>query len=259
MSPLLRSLSPMARMLVGFCLVVQAGALPAGDIALFQRYIAQNACIDQAGRAVQERRFGEASRLLETCLQKVPDHFEAHYLLARMAYEGRDYTGTLAHLDISLRALADLDRCYREELADLKAQDEAEELIMRSGLDNLAARGVDPTGCSGFLYRVKRSAIEFLESKKGHLYQSENPFALPADYLFLRGNALYRLGRREEARAQFRQAVATDPTHANAWNNLLALHLEAKDPVQARADLQRAEAARIAVRPELRQAILATP
>ena len=54
----------------------------------------------------------------------------------------------------------------------------------------------------------------------------------------------------------YRQAVEPDPGHANAWNNLIALHLGARDLPQARADLQRAEAARVAIRPGLKKAVV---
>ncbi|MDP1831433.1 MAG: tetratricopeptide repeat protein [Geothrix sp.] len=255
-------LLPPRRSFILTCLIAGAVVLPmaaaqGSDISIFQRYMALSTRMDQAGREVAARRFEAAKRLLDPCLALVPDHFEGHFLLARIAYEGRDYAGALAHLEISERSLAELDRRYREEIADLKAQGEAEEQAMRSSLDNLYARGVDPNGCSAVLFTTKQNALEFLESKKGNLYQRENPFGVPADYRFLRGNCLYRLGRRAEAMAQYRLTLQTDPTHPNAWNNLISLQWETGDHAQARVDLGRAEAAHIAIRPELKQAVLA--
>lgn len=234
------------------------GGAQVGDTALFQRYQAQNGTIARASQAVQARRFAEATRLLEACLVQVPDHFEAHYLLALMAYEGKDYPGVLGHLDVADQSLADLRRRYEAEMADLKAQAEAEEGTFRSSLDGLAARGVDPTGCSGFLYTIKKEAISYLETQKGQLHQHEGPFTTPADYHFLRGNALLRLGRRDAAAQAYRRAVAAEPGHRNAWNNLVALHLGYGDSAQARRVLAQAEAAGVALRPDLRAAVLAT-
>jgi len=231
-------------------------AAEAGDTSLFQRYATLNARVEQAGQAVAARRFAEAQRFLEPCLQKVPDHFEAHFLLARMAYEGRNFAGALAHMEIAERSLADLDRRYHEEQAALQALDVAEEQAYRDSLDNLAARGADPGGCSANLYLVKQSAIDYLEKKKGHLYDRENPFAVPAGYSFLHGNCLYRLGRKDEALAQYRQAILVDPSQADAWNNLIALLLEVRNLPQARTELARAEAAHVLLRPGLRQAVL---
>ena len=129
------------------------------------------------------------------------------------------------------RSLAVLSRRYRDLMDYLRARIEVEEQTARSSLDAVSSRVTDPTSCvAPFLAALERE-IEAVQARKGPLHDHENPYGVPASHRFLRGNALYRLGRRDEARAQFRQAVAADPAHANAWNNLLALHLEAKDPI----------------------------
>ncbi len=243
--------------------LVLGGALTApaqeADAAIFQRYRSLDSVVYQADKAVGAGRFEEAHKLLQPCLQKQPDHFEAHFLLARMAYEARDFEGVLAHLEVAEQSLAVLNRRHRDLTDYLKARIEVEEQTARSNLDAVSSRVTDPTSCVAPYLAALEREVEAVQARKGPLHDYENPYGVPAGHRFLRGNALYRLGHRDEARAQFRQAVAIDPGHANAWNNLLALHLEAKDPASARADLQRAEAARVAIRPELRQAILATP
>lgn len=232
-------------------------AEPPGETSIFLRYSALNSTVERASQEVTAHHFGEARRRLEPCLVKVPDHFEAHYLLARMAYEERDFAGALSHLERSEHSLADLERRYREEMAALAAQADAEELATQSSLDYLTARGGDPGGCSAILYEVKQSDLAFLKSKKGDIYKSENPFEVPADYHFLHGNCCYRLGRRDEAMTQYRLAVRQDLGHANAWNNLISLQWEMRAYAAARADLDRAETAHVAIRPGLKQAVLA--
>ncbi|HJW72251.1 MAG TPA: tetratricopeptide repeat protein [Geothrix sp.] len=231
-------------------------AAPGGDISIFQRYRALDHRLDEATRAVDARQFPEARRVLEACLKEIPDHYEAHFLLARMAYEGRDFAKALAHVEQAEHSLADLDRRYRKEMAELVAQDAAEEQSTQDSLNELGSRGVDPTACSAILHLVKGSHLAYLEMKKGHLFERQNPFDIPADYEFLRGNCLYRLGRRDEALGPYRQAVKQDPTHANAWTNLIALLLEIRDVPQARAELALAEAAHVTLRPDLRKAVL---
>ncbi len=157
----------------------------------FRQYQALNSTIERALKAVMSGRFDEAKAILKPSLEKVPDHFEAHYLMALMAYEARDFAGNLAGLEIAEWTLGNLDRAYRE-----------------------------------------------------HEAQS-----------FLRGNALLRLGRREEARNAYRKAVEMDAGHANAWNNLVALSLGAKDMAGAKADIAKAEAAGARIRPELKRAV----
>lgn len=248
-----RSVLPPAILLISLPGILAAQS---DEVSLFRRYHGLEPQIDRARKALEAGRVAEAHKLLEPCLKAMPDHYEAHFLLARIAYGDRDYQGVLLHLDIAERSLNDLDRRYRTELADRKARDLAEEQAFASSLDNLGALGVDPTACSGYLYRDKQKALDNLEAKKGHLRDGSEGFGIPADYRYLRGNALYRQGRRPEALAAFQLTLATDPGHANAWNNLLALRLETHDLAAARADLAKAEAAGVEIRPALKQALL---
>jgi len=252
-------LRPLATRLVLAAAGVALVAADSGDLSIFRRYQALDARILEARQALGERRFPDALQLLEPCLQKIPDHFEAHFLLAQMAYEHRDYAGALAHVEISERSLAALDRQYHDQLADLKAQDAAEEQAMQASLDELTARGGDPTGCSAQLFTLKRSALQFLDAKKGQLYHQDTPFAVPAAYRLLHGNCLYRLGQPAGAIAQYRLSIEADPRQPDAWNNLLALLLETGDRAGAQAELAKAEAVHVAVRPALKQAVLTAP
>ncbi|HJW43763.1 MAG TPA: tetratricopeptide repeat protein [Geothrix sp.] len=226
------------------------------DASIFRRYRALDASLDRASRAVGAGRFEEAHALLKPCLAQIPDHFEGHFLLARMAYEARDYRGVLAHLDVAEASLVALDRAYRDQVAQLRAQAEAEEQAAKSNLEAVQSRVSDPIGCAWPLLLALRNEVDIKAARRGPLHDSENPYGVPADHRFLRGNALYRLGRRDEARAQLGLAVQADPGHGNAWNNLIALHLEAGDIAQARACLAQAETAKATIRPELKQAVL---
>lgn len=250
-------LSPAALLLIAGGAVLMAGT--SGDLSIFRRYQALDARIVEARQALEARRFQDALQLLGPCLEKVPDHFEAHFLLAQMAYERRDYAGALAHMETSERSLAALDRQYHEQIVELRAQAAAEEQAMKASLDELTARGGDPTGCSAPLFALKESSLRFLDAKKSQLYHQDTPFAVPAAYHLLHGNCLYRLGQAAGALTQYRLAVQADPRQPDAWNNLMALLLETGDRSGAREELARAEAARVTVRPALRQAVLAPP
>ncbi len=243
----------------GFCLMVlcvQPARTQALDPSLLGRLPALNPMIEKARKNLALKQFPQVVQDLEPCLRQVPNHYEAHFLLAQVSYEGRDFQGALAHLLIAEQNLVDLSKLFQAQMEAIRVQDDLDLMEAEANYDQLGARGVDPSACSGVLYRIRKRAIEEVEARKGHLHDWEKPFEVPAPLYFLHGNTLYRLGRRDEARAQYRLAVATDPSHANAWNNLLALHLEARDPSQARADLERAEAARVVIRPELKQAVL---
>lgn len=229
------------------------------DLTLFRKYRAIDSRVLAAGKALAAHRADEARQLLAPCLAEVPDHPEAHFLLARMAYENHDFAGALAHMEISERTLADLGRRYRRQLETLKANDEAEESAYNTTMGELGPKGVEPYGCGSYLYTTKKQALNYLEAKKGHLNDPEGPYQVPAGYHLLHGNCLYRLGRRAEAIDQYRLALAVDPRESNAWNNLIALLMETGDAAGARDSLGQAEKAGISLPPALREAVLAPP
>lgn len=226
------------------------------DTVLFRRYQALAPVLEQAGQAVVAGRFGEAGRLLATCLEQIPDHFGAHFLMARMAYAGGDFSGALAHLERAEWSLAELDRRFQDRAALLKAHIAAAEREAQANLDATLARVSDPTGCSAPVLAALDRQVQEQQARKSPLQAQDSPYTIPAEYHFLHGNALWRLGQRSAAQGQYRLAIRTDPTHGNAWNNLIALHLEAGDAAQARAELARAEGAGVALSAALREAVL---
>ncbi len=223
--------------------------------AQFRQYKALNPTIERALQAVRNGRFEEAKTMLKPCIDRVPDHFEAHYLLALMDYEVRDFASVLAHLDIAERALSALDRDYRGLEAEMKARTESEQREADDNLRTALSRTTDPTGFAATKIAGLQRDAKVAKAQNKPVQGLESPYGVPADYWYLRGNALLRLGRREEARSVYRKAVGVDASHANAWNNLIALSLGAKDMTNARADLAKAEAAGVSIRPELKRAV----
>lgn len=222
----------------------------------FRQYKALNPSIERAFKALKAHRFEESKAILKPCLEAIPNHFEAHYILALMDYEARDYPSVLAHLDISERTLAALDRSYRSHVAELKARGDANEQTAKDNLAAASSHTSDPTGFSAPKLASLGMEVKIAEAENKPVEGLQNPYAVPGDYLYLRGNALLRLGRRDEARDLYRKTVAADAGHANAWNNLIALGLGARDLEVARKDLTQAEKVGITIRPELKRAVL---
>jgi tetratricopeptide (TPR) repeat protein len=226
--------------------------------ALFQRYEAVAPTIARAAEEVEARHFEDAKRLLEPVLKQVPDHARAHFLLATMAYESRDFAGALDHIETSERSLKDLGRRYNQLVADMKAKDEAEARDVQASVDQLnasiATSNEAEAGGASDLFANKQAHLDYLKTKK--MFNGEASFAVPSVYSFLHGNCLYRLGRASGAAAQYRLAIGSDPANAKAWNNLVNLYREGKDFDQARKTLAQAEAAGVAIQPGLKRSVL---
>jgi len=218
-----------------------------------RKYSVWNPTIEKAFKAVQDRRFQDAKALLKPCLEAIPNHFEAHYFLALMDFGGKDYPSALKHLDVSEQTLMELAKEFSAQEADMKARAQAAEQEALDNLSTASSRG-QTRSLAGLNQDLKIAQDKAKPSKN-----LQQPYAVPADYLFFRGNVLLRLDRREEARTAYRRAVSADSTHANAWNNLIALGLGAKDSAGTKADLAAADVSGVVIRPDLKKAVEAMP
>ena len=80
--------------------------------------------------------------------------------------------------------------------------------------------------------------------------------AAPAEYDYFTGNCFFKLKRYDEAAASFKDAIATDPSHANSYNNLVNLLYAARRFAEAKDFLDRADAAGVKIHPGLKKAVL---
>ncbi len=228
----------------------------AKDITLFSRYRALASTMEQVDRLVTTRQFDQAREKMTACLAKIPDHYEAHYYLAVMAYESRDYASALANIEQSKQSLTDLDRLYSSELAAIIAPLEQTAALLENTLI-MDDRGAGSNNCQeGYIASLKVSLAK-VQRKRGTLEGSETPFAIPKAYHLLHGNSLFRLGRNSEAEAQYRVALQVDPTYGLAWNNLVNCLWMDRNYTSALDCLRKAEATGVAITPDLRKVVLA--
>ncbi len=226
------------------------------DSSLFRRYAGLRSRIREARQLLDQRQFEASRRLLQACLKAIPDHAEAHYLLAQMAYEERHFEEALAQAQWAERSLVGLEQLSRAELAAAEARDAALDAALQSSLSNLDATGVDPRGCSGSLFTIRQHALDDQRQKLGRFEEQADVPGVPAELYLLQGNCLYRLKRFEAALACYQQALQKDPASPAAWNNVIGLCLGTGDLAQARNWASRATQANIALRPELKKALL---
>lgn len=225
------------------------------DASLFRRYAGLQSRIREARQLMDQRQFEASRRLLQACFKAIPDHAEAHHLLAQMAYEERRFEEALAQAQWAERSLLGLEQQRRAELAAAEARDAALDAALQSSLSNLDAAGVDPRGCSGSLFTTRQHALDDQRQKLGRFEDQADVPGVPAELYLLQGNCLYRLKRFEAALACYQQALQKDPASPTAWNNAIGLCLGAGDVQQARDWASRATQANIALRPELKRAL----
>jgi len=188
-------------------------------------------------REFQAGRREAAASDFEKCLSEVPRHAFARYYLANIAYVGNDMPRALADMD---RAIGDLG--FMESLNDyaLGQKNKTYDSYKRM----MAEEWDSTTSC-----RTHRE----LETLYGEITDAEKRQELAveaqktararqrAHYLYFRGNIHFQLKRLADAAKDYEQAVALNPRHANAYNNLAAIFYMAGDHGRALALLEEAE------------------
>lgn len=228
------------------------------DASLFQRYAGFRSVLQEARRLVEHRQFAEARRRLEPCLAALPEHWEAHYLLAQMAYDERKIEEALAHLQTAERSLLKLDQLRRADLEAARARDAAAEAALQVSVAQLDPVGTESLGCMTSELVVRKHALNDSRQKLGRATEDTPAQPIPAELHLLQGNCLYRLKRFDESKEAYKLAIQKDPAGTYAWNNLIGLCLERGEPGQAKEWLARAQNAKVILRPELIKAVQET-
>jgi glyoxylase-like metal-dependent hydrolase (beta-lactamase superfamily II)/Tfp pilus assembly protein PilF len=191
----------------------------------------------QGLKEFQAGRRAAAAADFEKCLGQIPRHAFARYYLANIDYIENDMPRALEAMD---RAIGDLG--FMESLNDyaLTQKNKTYDSYKR-----MMAEEWDSTGSC----RTHRE----LETLYGQITDAEKKQELEieaqktararqkAHYLYFRGNINFQLKRLADAARDYEQALALNPRHANAYNNLSAIHYLAGDHGRALALLEEAE------------------
>ncbi len=223
-------------------------------VSLMLKYKAQEKTLAQAEKLLKKHRATNAEARLGKCLEAVPEHYGAHYLLALLAGERGDYPAAVRHMErgeAEMGRLGDLCRAWQEEHA-------REETADRELVSGAAQETMVTSPCASNSTRVDIGKLDRergIARGAGLAPLDPRRFEVPAAWHFAHGNFLYKSRRWAEAAARYRLAVERDPLLAAAWNNLLGSLLLAGRGEEARAMLERAAQAKVELNPELRRAV----
>jgi len=238
---------------------VAAESTPAGEetaVSLLLKYKAQEKTLAKAEKLLKKRQETGAEASLRRCLEGVPEHYEAHYLLALLAAERSDFAAALGHMERAeseLERLAGLCRAWQIEHA-------REETADRELVSGAAQGSMITSPCATNSTRIDTGRLDRERGvSKGSGLAPLDPrrFEIPPGWHFAHGNFLYKSRRWSEAAARYRLAVERDPLLVAAWNNLLGALLLAGQGGEARRMLERAVQAGVDLNPELRRAVAA--
>jgi len=238
---------------------VWAAASPAASeetiVNLMLKYKAQEKTLAKAEKLQKKHQAAAAEASLAQCLESLPEHYGAHYLLALVAAERSDYLAAVGHMEraeAEMARLAGLCRAWQE----VHARDETAERELVSGEATRAS--TIQSLCRAAHSKVDTGLMDEeagVASVSGPAPLDPKRFEVPAAYFFAHGNFLYKLRRWPEAAARYRLAVEREPRLGAAWNNLLSALLLAGQGGEARAWLERAVKAGVDLNPGLRREV----
>jgi tetratricopeptide (TPR) repeat protein len=238
----------------GLPLAGQTGTAPSEyqnvDVERVRQYRDATAAYERARRSFDRKDFEGARKELGVCFQRIPAYPDAHFLLAKVLYIEKDYGQALKEVE---RA-----RAGHQTLAMLLAS------VQEDRLSEMRTRIRESSDlATAFLgWGINWLEPEGREIDRILIAQRSDPNELPAEYSFLHGNVLLRLGRTAEAEAQYEEALSARADYSDAANNLAALYLGEQQNEKARGVVMRAENNGVVVSSELKNAIdiaLGTP
>ncbi len=202
----------------------------------------------------------KAEKKLLECLAVMPEHADAQYVLAQVHLKRKEFPQALAAITLAEKNYAanakfqnfshqdylDRLRQQRAGLEDKRAQ--VQETLSRMASGNNPEKG-----------RLEQEIQTYVQSIREIDRQLNSPVStvieIPADYFYIQGNALFRLGRTVEAAAQYREAIRLDPRHGNSFNNLALALFSMGKYREALDSLAQAEAAGVKVNPDFKKAV----
>ena len=224
------------------------------DVQTLQRIREMNPRLVRARTLVANREFERAKQELSLTLAKAPEISEAHFLMAKVHYAGRDFGAALDAMERAEKTFEALSGLMTEMKEDRRS-----DLLKRRAEAEITVNEVraSPNLNRSAALQARLNRAEQLRSDIDRELNSAQARALapPAEYAFFRGNILLRQQRLHEAITQYEKALGVDPGYADAANNLASVYYGAKQYEKALAVLSAVEARGADVNPELKKAI----
>jgi tetratricopeptide (TPR) repeat protein len=196
-------------------------------------------------RALQVGNLTKARESFTRALAIDPHFADAHLGLGHIAMAEKQYEAALAQYEIANEDYSDVGRRIYEREATRYTEARQEILELR---DEIALReriAPVPMQLSKLEQAVHR--LEALSPPARSSLQEA-----PGRIHFYRGNALFRMGRRDEAVNAWETCVTASPDYAPAYNNLIVGYWTSGRITKAREILKKAESLGLFINPDLK-------
>jgi tetratricopeptide (TPR) repeat protein len=204
-------------------------------------------------------KYDKAGQEFQDCLKVMPQHSEALFYLSQIEHNRGDFDQALTDIEkakANFHLLGDFYTWVDTQRLDSLRQ---EKMKLQQQLGNLQTQLAQARSDTD-----KRKIQTSVESVSSQIKVVDSRLTeplpallkMPADYFYFHGNILFKLKKYEAADDQYLEAIKADPSHTNAFNNLINLHYMAKDYEGALKFLNQAEVNGVKINPSLKEAVL---
>ena len=209
-----------------------------------------------------EKKLGRAETELRACLETLPEHSDALFILAQIDYQRGDFAGALADIEKAEASHAAFSRAdgtfqslRRNSLLEERKRKEQEIAAMEEIFYSGSCKTDDEMLKIPESIEALRRDIQAINAVLNET-PGARPKSLPADYSYVHGNILFKLGRAGDAVFRYLKAIESNSGHARAFNNLISIFYLAKDYGNAVKYIAQAEAGGVTINPKLKRAVL---
>jgi tetratricopeptide (TPR) repeat protein len=231
-----------------------------GEKELLQKYKVSNPDFLKGKKALSMGDLQKAEKELNKCLERMPQHAEAHFYLSQVFYKQGNLEKALEEMEKAKSNYGAIEKIIaRQDQERILMLQERRDTLRESlpGLKEQLAKlpfGSDQR-------RELELRISNMEKELSDIdNRLSNPLPVidktPAEYFYFYGNILFKMKNLQEAESQYLKAILIDPKHANAYNNLATLYYMNHQYEKALKYLNQAEANGAQVNPELKGAVL---
>lgn len=260
-----RSSSRLAVILIGRAFLTAAAAFAPGqqldqqDLASIQKYRAAAPDVESGQALLLKGKLDQAEKKLLKALNTLPEHAIAAYLLADCYYKQGRVDEGLENIVQAEANFANFNRVlYRWQMGNIN-QFMADKTRLNDQMSDLQFQ-LSKAKVESEKRRIENEIAKTQASQNASPQRTKEQlisesYTIPADYLYLHGNLLFKKKEYQAAMDQYLQAVTADPKHGNSYNNIANLYYMGRQYDKAREYLEKAEANGAQINPAFKEAI----
>jgi Tfp pilus assembly protein PilF len=236
------------------------------EAELFKKYKSLNKNFEKGKMYFARKDYTKAKKEFTKILEKLPEHADAIFFLARIFYVEGNLDEALSYIqyakdnyEFSAKMKIKMAEVGRQNLEEKKKDLEEYLGALEEKLISLPQES-DEVEAEAMKKNLQTKMDELKVQIENINVELNLPLPtedeIPAEYYYLRGNIYFKLKKFQEAHDQYQDAIKIDPSHGDSYNNLAALYFQVKQYQKAMDYLTQAKENGAKINPEFKKAVL---